>query len=237
MKNAPTFLLGLLTAILISWAGIVLGSHAQLGALAPYYDSDDQQSYPLRPSGIAARGQMVYADLGCAACHTQQVRQPGFGADQARGWGERQSVARDYLFQARPQLGMLRYGPDLANLAARKPSAPDAEDLMNLLYLGSPTHPRYQFLFENRQIIGQPAATALRLRGNNAPVLNHEVVPTERAESLVAYLLSLNQAYVYPEARPVPPPGKEPAPAAPPAPKPVPAAAPDEVKQPEAAKK
>ena len=39
--------------------------------------------------GIAARGQLVYADLGCAQCHTQQVRRPDFGSDQERGWGER----------------------------------------------------------------------------------------------------------------------------------------------------
>ena len=48
--------------------------------------------------------------------------------DQARGWGERQSVARDYIFQIRPQLGSSRIGPDLTNLGARKPPY-DADDL------------------------------------------------------------------------------------------------------------
>jgi cytochrome c oxidase cbb3-type subunit II len=233
MKNAPVFLFGLLLAIGVSWAGIVLGSHGQLGALAPYFDQDEQQSYPLRASGIAARGQLVYADLGCAACHTQQVRRPGFGSDQERGWGERQSVARDYIFQLRPQLGQSRFGPDLANLAGRQPAAPSAEELMMRLYLGSPTHPRYAFLFEEREVPGERAAHALRLTGRHAPRTGREVVPTERAQSLIAYLLSSNNAYTYPEARPAPPPSEQTdaAPAGPPTVQPVPAAAPDEKRQ------
>lgn len=239
MKNALVFLFGLMLALTLSWAGIVLGSHMQLGALTPYFDADEQQAYPMRPSGIAMRGQLVYADLGCAACHTQQVRRPGLGSDQARGWGERQSVARDYIHQLRPQLGDSRLGPDLANLAGRKPAAPEADSLMQLLYAGSPTHPRYAFLFEERSVEGQRSAHALRVSGRNAPPPNREIVPTERAQSLVAYLLSLNNPYTYPEARPAPPPAAA-APAAPAAPqdvKPVPAAPPDEKKKEGAAKK
>lgn len=205
MKNDPLFFLGLFAALAISWGGIVLGSHGQLGALTPYYDDAEGKSFPERVSGMADRGQLVYADLGCAACHTQQVRRPDFGTDQARGWGERQSVARDYIYQARPQLGTSRFGPDLTNLAGRKPSAPDAEDLMKMLYAGTPTHARYPFLFETRVIVGEPAAKALKLTGRLAPAAGHEVVPTERAQALVACLLSLNNGYDYPEARPVPP--------------------------------
>ncbi len=133
---------------------------------------------------------------------TEQVRRPGFGADQARGWGERQSVARDYIFQPRPQLGAARIGPDLANLAARKPSPPTEAELLKLLHSGSASHPAYAFLFTERAIAGERAATALKLTGQPA---GREVVPTERALSLVSYLLSLNNAYDYPEARPLPP--------------------------------
>lgn len=206
MKNGPLFLIGLFVALVLSWAGLVLGSHAQFGALTPYYDDTEGTSFPSRPSGIAARGQLVYADLGCAACHTQQVRRPDFGSDQARGWGERQSVARDYVFQARPQLGASRLGPDLTNLAGRKPSAPDAEDLMKLLYAGSALHPAYRFLFDERDVVGQRSDKALALTGHLAPAAGREIVPTERAQSLVAYLLSLNNGYDYPESRPLPKP-------------------------------
>ena len=148
----------------------------------------------------------MYADLGCAACHTQQVRRPDYGSDQARGWGERQSVARDYIHQSLPQLGASRLGPDLANLAGRKPSAPDAEDLLKLLYAGSLTHPPYKFLFEQKSIVGESSARALRLTGNLAPAPGHEVVPSDRALALVGYLLSLNTAYDYPESLPATPP-------------------------------
>jgi cytochrome c oxidase cbb3-type subunit II len=239
MKNAPIFLLGLFAALLVSFGGIVLGSHAQLGSLTPYFDADGGGTYPERASGIASRGQLVYADLGCAACHTQQVRRPDFGSDQARGWGERQSVARDYIHQIRPQLGASRFGPDLANLAGRKPTAPDADDLFNLLYNGSPTHPSYKFLFQVRETTGERSSRALKLTGRAAPAMGFEIVPTERAQTLVAYLLSLNSGYDYPEARPVAPEPKKAEHGAAPAMhevKPIPAAAPDEKKK-EAPKK
>ncbi len=203
MKNGPLFLLGLFASLLLSWAGLVLGSHAQLGGLSPYYDEGESGSFPSRSSGLAARGQQVYADLGCAACHTQQVRRPDFGSDKDRGWGERQSVARDYIFQARPQLGASRLGPDLANLAGRKPSAPDAEDLLKFLYTGSAVHPAYKFLFDDREIVGQRSNQALKFTGAMATPAGREVAPTERALSLVNYLLSLNNPYAYPEARPL----------------------------------
>ena len=204
MKNGPLFFLGLFVVLTLSWAGTVLLSNHQLGALAPYFDETEGNSFPVHQPGLPARGQLVYADLGCASCHTQQVRRPDFGSDQARGWGERQSVARDYIFQARPQLGASRVGPDLTNLAARKP-AYDAEDLMKLLYTGiipgtkAVTHPPYKFLFDERANVGETSKLALKV---GAPP-GTQVVPTERAQTLVAYLQSLNNTYDYPESRPV----------------------------------
>lgn len=205
MKNGPLFFLGLFVALTLSWAGTVLLANHQLGALAPFFDENESSSFPLRQPGIAARGQLVYADLGCASCHTQQVRRPDFGSDQARGWGERQSVARDYIYQARVQLGTSRIGPDLTNLGARKP-AYDSEDLMKLLYTGMVplakvvTHPPYKFLFDERAIVGEVSKAALNV---GAPA-GTQIVPSERAQSLVAFLLSLNNTYDYPEARPMP---------------------------------
>jgi hypothetical protein len=40
--------------------------------------------------------------------------------------------------------------------------------------------------------------------GGLTPAGGREIVPTERAMNLVAYLLSLNTTYDYPEARPEP---------------------------------
>ena len=207
MRSNLVFFLGLFAALGISYAGIVLGSNAQLGPLAPYYDDGSDSTYPQMFLGVAARGQLVYRDLGCAACHTQQVRRPTFGSDQARGWGERQSVARDYIYQPAPQLGLSRVGPDLTNVGDRKPSAPDAEDLLRLLYAGSDGMPPYRFLFEERHVgVGaQPSDQALKLTGALEPRSGWEVVPTERALALASYLVNSRTPYDYPEAVPLAP--------------------------------
>ena len=203
MKNGPVFFLGLFAALTLSWAGTVLLSNRQLGALAPFYDENESASFPLRQPGVAARGQLVYADLGCATCHTQQVRRPDFGSDQAREWGERQSVARDFIFQTRVQLGNSRIGPDLTNLGARKDPY-DADGLLKLLYAGRGGMPAYKFLFDEHKIVGETSTEALDLDGALAAPAGYEIIPSERAQSLVAFLLSLNNNYDYPESRPMP---------------------------------
>jgi cytochrome c oxidase cbb3-type subunit 2 len=210
VKSNFLFFVGLFSALLISWLGIVIGSNVQLGSLPPY-DDGDGTTHPEWMPGVAAQGQLVYRDLGCIACHTQQVRRPSFGSDQARGWGDRQSVARDYIYQPAPQLGLQRVGPDLTNLGDRKPSAPDADDLLNLLYSGNEGMPSYRFLFEMRQIGAgaQPSEKALKLTGALKPKDGWEVVPTLRAESLVGYLVNLKTTYTYPEATPFTPPKPE----------------------------
>ena len=197
MKNGFTFFLGLFAALAISWGAIVFGTHAQLGALTPYYDDNEGKSFPSRTDGLAQQGALVYDDLGCASCHTQQVRRPDFGSDVARGWGTRQSYARDYIHQARVQLGESRVGPDLANVGARK-TPYDAEDLTKLLYTGSALHPAYKFLYDDRAITGEASSHRLVLRGALAAAPGREIVPTPRAQALVAYLLSLKQTYDYP---------------------------------------
>ncbi len=199
MKSGPVLFLGIFAALGVSWAGIVVGSTTQLGSLAPYYDPNESQSVPSGFPGAASRGDLVYRDVNCASCHTQQVRRPGFGSDEARGWGDRQSVARDYIYEPYVELGSSRFGPDLANLAARKPSAPDAASLYRLLYAGQGAMPPYAFLFTERKISGERSNDALKLAGAGAPEPGHEIVPTPRAQALVSYLLSLNAPFDYPE--------------------------------------
>jgi cytochrome c oxidase cbb3-type subunit 2 len=204
VKSNSIFFVGVFAAVLASWLGIVIGADAQLGHLPPYYDDTDGATHPDWMPGVAARGQAVYKDLGCAACHTQQVRRAGLGSDISRGWGDRQSVARDYIYQPSPQLGSSRIGPDLTNLADRKPSAMDSDDLMNLLYSGAEGMPSYRFLFETRKlgVNAQPSDKALKLTGALRPPAGSEIVPTMRAEALVGYLVNLRTTYTYPEARP-----------------------------------
>ncbi len=209
MKNGPLFILGLFVALAFSFGGIVLGSHHQLGRLTPFFDDAEGQTYPLRPAGLAARGQLVYMDLGCASCHTQQVRRPDYGSDKARGWGDRQSVARDYIHQTRPQLGASRFGPDLANYGKRAGQSVEEATaaLDNLLYHGSANHPAYKFLFEQSKVSGERSPRAVKnVFGSVAA--DEQIVPGERAQTLVAYLLSLNTSYDYPESRPYVPAAK-----------------------------
>ena len=113
MKNGPIFFFCLLGALTFSWVGLALSSHRQLAGLVPYYDANEAKAFPEPLSGVATRGLLVYQDLGCASCHTQQVRRADLGNDIDRKWGTRQSWARDYIYQNRVQLGEVRVGPDL----------------------------------------------------------------------------------------------------------------------------
>jgi cytochrome c oxidase cbb3-type subunit 2 len=192
MKNGPIFFLCLLGSLTFSWAGLALASHRQLSAVAPYYDVAEGKAFPEPMSGIAARGQMVYQDLGCASCHTQQVRRADLGNDIDRKWGTRQSWARDYIHQGRPQLGLVRVGPDLANVGTRVTSA---ADVYKLLYQGTATMPAYSFLFNESPAGAQTDAIAV------GQVDGRQIVPTRRAMDLAAYILSLNSSHAYgPEA-------------------------------------
>jgi cytochrome c oxidase cbb3-type subunit 2 len=173
--------------------------------MQPYYDEVEGRAFPAPMSGTARQGQKVYQELGCIYCHSQQVRRPGFGADDKRGWGDRQSVPRDYLQQDRVFLGTMRTAPDLMNVGARTMTADWHYNHLLDPQITSPgsTMPPFPFLFETRKIQGEPSANALRgLAAEHAAPEGYEVVPSARAEALVAYLMSLKHQYEYPEARP-----------------------------------
>jgi cytochrome c oxidase cbb3-type subunit 2 len=188
MKSGPLFFIALLGVLTVSWASFALGPDMQLRTLAPYYDATFDSTFPQSPSGLAARGRAVYLELGCASCHTQQVRRSGFGSDHERGWGERQSWARDYIFQDPVQLGSLRHGPDVATVGDRIES--EAE-LHEMLYSGSEGMPAYAYLYEP----APPAAQANPLAVDQ--VAGREIIPSRRAEALVAYLLNLKAPAAY----------------------------------------
>ena len=212
MNRAPTLFLGVFFALAFSFVGLVLTNQLTYGAFSTHVDEDEGKAFPQALPGIAAQGKLVYQDLGCISCHTQQVRRPGFGADTgegSRGWGERQSVARDYLREERVLLGSQRIGPDLRNLAARK-NADGVEFTADWLYrylydparmVKDSNQPRYAFLFKTQQIVGESSAKALKLSVDQAPAAGYEIVPTSRGEALVAYLLSLKDTYAYPETK------------------------------------
>ena len=125
MNNLNLILAGVFSTVAASFGGLLLAGHAQLGALGRAPAEEGGPLFPALEPGLAIQGRQVYLQLGCVACHTQQVRPAGQGSDIARGYGVRPSVARDYVLQPQVLLGQRRVGPDLANYGARAKS--DAE--------------------------------------------------------------------------------------------------------------
>lgn len=201
MNRAVWLYLGVLLTVISSFVGLVQIPAHQLRGLPPIKD-DQGVERPQRPDGGVLAGRAEYIGLGCLYCHSQQVRPEGFGADLARGWGSRRTVARDYIWDVPPVMGTMRTGPDLANIGARQPSP--AWHLLHLFRprLTSPgsTMPEYPFLFESQRVELQRPAEALSFPQGD-PRQGWVVVPTQRARGLVTYLQSLDHSYPVPEAR------------------------------------
>jgi len=210
MNRIALLFLGLFAALATSWTGVILVNQGSVGALPRVVDANEGLAFPQPLPGVAQQGHLVYQDLGCVACHTQQVRRAGFGIDNKRGWGERHSVARDYLLEPRVLIGTHRIGPDLRNVGQRK-DGQEGRDGREWHYrhlydpqLTSPgsVMPPFRFLFETRRIVGEASPKAIQalLPASHQPPAGFEIVPTVRAERLVSYLLSLKDTYAYPEA-------------------------------------
>lgn len=223
MNRAPLIFLGIFAVIAFSWTGIILVNHLSYADLRPVFNEDEGKAFPEPLPGNALRGKEVYRDLGCVYCHTQQVRQPGYGTDMERGWGERGSVARDYVHERRVYLGTMRTGPDLRNVGNRFAGVSGRDWHIQHFYNPAEVSkgsimPPYRFLFETRPIVGEPSANAVqdKLPAKDQPPEGHEIVLTPRGEDLIAYLIALREAPLYPEeAARVYVPQAEPAAAAP----------------------
>lgn len=129
------------------------------------------------------------------------------GADIARGWGKRRTVAQDYLGDYPVQLGSRRIGPDLANVGLR---SPDADWHLRHLYapqseVPGSAMPPYRFLFETRKMGREASPSALKFSGKLAPPAGYEIVPKPEATVLVAYLQSLRADMPLEEAPLTPP--------------------------------
>lgn len=144
-------------------------------------------------------GLRVFIGEGCVACHTQQVR----NIDMDQMWGGRPAVPADYAWRKRldvwrstpSTLGSERTGPDLTEVGKRQPS-----DLWHLLHLYQPRSvvkesimPAFPWLFRD-SVAGTPAGLALHIPSAYREPGSHTIVPTRRAQQLVAYLMSLKQA-------------------------------------------
>ncbi len=199
----PLLFLGIFFCLAFSWTGLILYPHMHMGNLKPVALEVDGMLYPLRPSGLAAQGEQVYIQMNCTTCHSQQVRPKGFGADFERGWGDRQSVPRDYIYNKQNMIGTNRTGPDLANIGDRV----NAEWHHKHLYNPRSTSkgsimPSFKFLYKLQKQGKAPSHEALKgFAPGDEPPEGYEVVPSHRAKILVEYLLSLKQNYELPEGK------------------------------------
>ena len=200
MNKLPLLFLGFFLTFLSAWLGLVVAPHFQIGQYGPFVDEETGDQFPPEPSGLAIKGRQVYTANGCIYCHSQQVRPEHQGSDIARGWGQRRSVPRDYIYDKPHLFGTMRTGPDLTNVGRRF-----AEE-WHYKHLYAPaavskgsTMPPYRHLFEERKIVGEPSPDALELPDDMAPETGYEIVPTAECKALLAYLLSLDQNYSLPE--------------------------------------
>jgi cbb3-type cytochrome oxidase cytochrome c subunit len=122
MKGLAPLFLGIFGTFAFSWVGLTVLPNWQIGHLNPQSDEDGTDIYPRPQSGMFERGAHVYAANGCVYCHSQQVRPEYAGADIDRGWGNRRSAPRDYMFERPVFLGKMRMGQDIANIGARAPA-------------------------------------------------------------------------------------------------------------------
>lgn len=81
MKNGVLVFFAAFIALGVSWCGFVLAPVMQLGTAKQAAVLNSSDTYPLQRPGDATLGLQVYRANGCAACHTEQVRQDGVACE------------------------------------------------------------------------------------------------------------------------------------------------------------
>lgn len=202
MKKQTGLFLGVFLLFGVSWLAFAAYPYITFAGLQRNKDEATGALAPPGNPGTADQGARVYAANGCFYCHSQYVRDKNAGSDIDRKWGKRRTVARDYMFDRQVFLGTSRLGADLTNVGERQT---DPQWFYRLLYnppavTPESAMPAYRWLFETREIQGQPSVDAVKLEGKDAPRPGYEVVPTPEGKALVDYLLSLKKNYPLPEA-------------------------------------
>jgi cytochrome c oxidase cbb3-type subunit 2 len=214
-----TFILGLLASFGFAWLSVVVVPFFKMRNLEPLVFKEDLDGkegiYHPKRSGRVINGAEVYAQQGCYNCHTQLVRPTYAGNDLFRAdWGglkdagergdtRRETNAFDFEGEKFAQIGVMRQGPDLANLGLRVETfyAKDANTSPEGWLYGHLYRPRHElsreksncppqpFLFVEKKVIGNRSLDALPFESPEGT----EIVPTDEAKALVSYLLSLKK--------------------------------------------
>jgi cytochrome c oxidase cbb3-type subunit 2 len=197
---------GLGAAFGVPWLLLIVLPYLRMASAEPVPYAEDAGSevaaYPdpqIYQTGESDFGAKIYASEGCAYCHTQVVRPTYAGADMWRpGWGGREEdgLARetrpqDYAGEEYAYLGYQRIGPDLANVGSR---FPDREWHHRHLYdpqamsleTRDSVMPSFRHLYKKAPagVSGTAGSNAIELKDGTV------IVPTDKANALVDYLLS-----------------------------------------------
>lgn len=81
MKTGIGIFFAAVFALGASWCGLVLAPTLQLGGAKLESVLGSGDNYPIQRNGDATLGLQVYRANGCAACHTEQVRQDGVACE------------------------------------------------------------------------------------------------------------------------------------------------------------
>jgi hypothetical protein len=127
--------------------------------------------------------------------------------DMQNGVALRQSVSRDFLFDAHAMPGVMRIGPDLSNVGGRLMDDNAAyAHLYNPQSTGKSSHmPPYRYLFHRKEIVkgeALPSAAITVTKESNKQSVEpgYAVTPTSKAKALLAFLKSLRTDSALPEA-------------------------------------
>ena len=81
MRNGFAVFFAVLVALGGSWLGFVVAPAIQLGKAKQTTVLNSGETWPLQRTGEATLGLQIYRANGCAACHTEQVRQDGVACE------------------------------------------------------------------------------------------------------------------------------------------------------------
>ncbi|MBK1831702.1 cbb3-type cytochrome c oxidase subunit II [Verrucomicrobiaceae bacterium R5-34] len=225
-----SFLIGMCLSFGMAWMFVIAIPTAKMNNLSPVKmnNEEDAPYYQHKRSGRVLNGAEIYASNGCYACHTQLIRPTYAGrqiwrddmagvVDSDGNDSRRETTYFDYAGEKYAQIGLMRMGPDLSNVAYRvekyaaatnlsaeqwlmehlynprnnKLRVGEGGELMNMDW--SNCQAQHQ-MFKKSPVVGQGNVLALREKTEDG----EEIVPKEDALVLASYLMSLRRDDVVP---------------------------------------
>ena len=120
MKSGLPVIFAVLLTLGGSWLGFVVAASVQLGSVQQTTVLNTADLYPPQRTGDATLGLQVYRANGCAACHTEQVRQDGVTCDVVLTGAGKNPLAVTNLLAT---LSLTRLTKEAADAAAQQITA------------------------------------------------------------------------------------------------------------------